>query len=824
MSKYPFVYLMRDEKDSEIDKIFLNNEKLLECTVEIISPEEKNKLNNMFDPNYPVFITYGRNASRFHSIIDNCLVPRLRNRWMHKTEIKDIGSFNKDVNCCFIYNAIMKREHTRPVFSIFTTCYNSYEKINRAYDGLKNQVMRDWEWIILDDSPDDKHFEFLKTIANNDKRIRLYNRNGNSGSIGNVKNEAVALCRGKYVLELDHDDIIVPDLLKDATKVFESDKEIGFVFSDFANVYEDWRNFNYGEHLGKGTVCYYKQKYNGKWLDVCACPGINNITTSHLVCLPNHPRMWRRKVLTELENYSEFLPVCDDFEILLRTMCNTKVAKIHKLGYIQFMNDNNNNFSLIRNSEINRLGPYWIRPMFYELYKVNDIMKSKNAYEDERYIEKDMSQMWKRKNYEHKICSSVMNPDFDKQYVLYGLEALENENIPELYKNIRNDFMLLSNKHSSDELILKLEEKGYSRMKCYGFSTPTTDTEMDKYFKLVCKYTENYEIFYGTSSTLEIEEISDTEDNNIIDLNIGDNSIVNNYKSVDVGNGINFDLGISSNKDNDIDFNDFSSRHSVINHSITNQTSYLEIGVEHGFTFQNVQIQNKTGVDPDPVCNDFRIIKKTSDEFFVDNKDKFDIIFIDGMHQADFVLRDFNNSIDCLNKNGFIFLDDVLPLNEREQHKIPIKHVYENGILKYRESWTGDVWKFVYYLLINHKSQIKFDLFTHQNYRGVLRIKILNNLKSLSIKIDDIEMYDYNKDFENYKNILMDRKEISTKLSSLDLNTLNKDFTNALPYSYITIDDFIDKDILKNVEDELRSMPEDYLQTCYYLWYGISTG
>ena len=84
---------------------------------------------------------------------------------------------------------------------------------------------------------------------------------------------------------------------------------------------------------------------------------------------------------------------------------------------------------------------------------------------------------------------------------------------------------------------------------------------MDKYFKLVCKYTENYKIFYGTSSTLEIEEISDTEDNNIIDLNIGDNSIVNNnYKSVDVRNGINFDLGISSNKDNDIDFNDFSSR------------------------------------------------------------------------------------------------------------------------------------------------------------------------------------------------------------------------------------------------------------------------
>ena len=68
--------------------------------------------------------------------------------------------------------------------------------------------------------------------------------------------------------------------------------------------------------------------------------------------------MWRRKVLLELGNYSEFLPICDDFEILLRTMCHTKVAKIHKLGYIQFMNDNNNNYSLISNGEINRLGTY----------------------------------------------------------------------------------------------------------------------------------------------------------------------------------------------------------------------------------------------------------------------------------------------------------------------------------------------------------------------------------------------------------------------------------------------------------------------------------
>ena len=78
-------------------------------------------------------------------------------------------------------------------------------------------------------------------------------------------------------------------------------------------------------------------------------PNINNITLSHLVCLPNHPRIWKRSVLMELESYSEFLPICDDYEILLRTCCSKyKVVKNNRAQYIQYMNDGANNFSNIR--------------------------------------------------------------------------------------------------------------------------------------------------------------------------------------------------------------------------------------------------------------------------------------------------------------------------------------------------------------------------------------------------------------------------------------------------------------------------------------------
>ena len=125
------------------------------------------------------------------------------------------------------------------------------------------------------------------------------------------------------------------------------------------------------------------------------------------------------------------------------------------------------------------------------------------------------------------------------------------------------------------------------------------------------------------------------------------------------------------------------------------------------------------------------------------------------LHQAEYVLRDFNNSVKCLNKGGLIFLDDVLPINEREQHKVPIKHAYENGILKYREPWTGDVWKFVYYLLKNNGDKLNHRIFTHPNYRGVLKLEVKDNIEISPTMIEEIEKFDYNNDFNQYKQLLM---------------------------------------------------------------------
>ena len=54
----------------------------------------------------------------------------------------------------------------------------------------------------------------------------------------------------------------------------------------------------------------------------------------------------------------------------------------------------------------------------------------------------------------------------------------------------------------------------------------------------------------------------------------------------------------------------------------------------------------------------YSFFKNTSDIFFQDNNEKFDIIYIDGWHEAPQVYKDICNSWNCLNKDGIIICDD----------------------------------------------------------------------------------------------------------------------------------------------------------------------
>ena len=722
-NKYPYIIFYRYDKYSDVDEYFIKQNTNLECT--IFFTNNNKDLLKLFDSNYQLMITCGESEQEYVDNVNEIIANRFRNRWIHFNKDNllslNIEEFNRAVNFCFAHNCTYQREEIRPIFSVFTPSYNSYHKIERAYNSLKNQTLKDWEFIIIDDSPDDKHFNFLRNLMGKDPRVRLFRKSENNGSIGNLKNEAVSLCRGKYVLEFDHDDEILPSVLKDAADCFDENPDVGFIYMDCSIIYENGDNFYYGDFICKGYGSYYCTKYNNKWMHVYNTPNINNITLSHLVACPNHPRIWRRKVLLDAGNYCELLPVCDDYEIILRSAITTKIAKIHKQGYIQYMNQDSNNFSLIRNREINKLGPMFISPIYYEIHKINEVMKSKDAYEDEKYIY-NHSKIWEREEtYEHKFCNKIINKDYDKQYYIIGLDSLvlNIEKIRKLYENIRNDFYLIDNKCDINLLQYLLDIYGLSRFKFYTLIDNDVEI-LKKYALLTYKFCDNYEI-------------------------------IDNY--------------IERVKYN----TNFSERHHVINSVSKPNNSYLEIGVESGFTFNNVHFHNKKGVDPCPIFKSEDVIIKTSDDFFEglcsqnenneNNKSEtitFDIVFIDGMHQVEYALKDINNSIKFLNKDGKIIIDDIIPLHKDEQHKLPVNYKIENDIVKYTSMpWTGDIWKLIYHILRYYKDNIKFSYYYHTNYRGVAVMQIIEPFEIPYSQINIINEYDYERDFKEYMKLLL---------------------------------------------------------------------
>lgn len=506
MTKYPNIIFFRYEPYADVDKMLEEKKNELDCNLNVTS--DPAYLNNMFDPNYHLLVTYGPDEQAYHRDFGTQLPSRMAIQWLHFKEITSIAEFNRAVNYCYVNVVNRLGGQTRTVFSVFTTCYKSYDKIFRVYNSLKKQTWKDWEWVILDDSPEEEHFTFLKTGLK-DKRIRLYKRAYNSGNIGNVKNEVVSLCRGKYVLEMDHDDELTPTIIEEAVKAFEADADVGFVYADFSNIYENGKNFNYGNHFALGYSGNYMQKYNDKWIYVASTPNINSTTLSHIVSVPNHPRIWKKDVLMQMGNYSEFLPICDDYHILVKTACFTKMARIHKLGYIQYMNEGNNNFSLIRNAEINRLTPYHLFPQCYNDYNVNERMKEKGAYE-----EMDRRPIWKRgPDYKYVYCNKVINPDYQKTYCILGYDQLKKrrKQLSKLYQDPTYDFVVLDNNVDVKKICNTLDLYGWERMKCYSMSDCTKD-ELVRYFHLIYRSTEDFEIIEDGSPLFHKWNPSDEKD------------------------------------------------------------------------------------------------------------------------------------------------------------------------------------------------------------------------------------------------------------------------------------------------------------------------
>jgi glycosyltransferase involved in cell wall biosynthesis len=244
-------------------------------------------------------------------------------------------------------------QNLRPKFSIFTPTYNTGERIYRTYESLKKQTLDDWEWVIVDDSPNDETWDILQEISKNDYRVKVHKIYPLSeGNIGLVKHRAGSLCLGEWLVELDHDDTLVSTCLSECNKAINKFPNAGFLYSDVCELYEDGemktydQDFSgnwYGRHDNYFDFGYAGHSYvevDGKTYINHHYPDINPLTIRFNISMPNHVRVWKKEVYDKIGGHNINTPIADDYELIVRTFLNTEMVHIKKMLYLQY-NDRN---------------------------------------------------------------------------------------------------------------------------------------------------------------------------------------------------------------------------------------------------------------------------------------------------------------------------------------------------------------------------------------------------------------------------------------------------------------------------------------------------
>ena len=171
-------------------------------------------------------------------------------------------------------------------------------------------------------------------------------------------------------------------------------------------------------------------------------------------------------------------------------------------------------------------------------------------------------------------------------------------------------------------------------------------------------------------------------------------------------------------------------------HRTLKPRNYLEIGCQYGNSLTLSQCPS-IGVDPDfqisaQIAAATRLFRMTSDEFFAQPSVRdlvggsIDLAFIDGMHLAEFAIRDFANIERLATERTVVAFDDVLPPNLESASRERKSKV-----------WTGDIYRAILAL-----KEVRPDLHIRVydvEQKGICIVSKLNPSSKFQTLIPDVE-------------------------------------------------------------------------------------
>jgi glycosyltransferase involved in cell wall biosynthesis len=215
-------------------------------------------------------------------------------------------------------------------FSIITPTHSAKNLpfLQELYSSILEQTYKNWEWILyLNNGMHKSHVP--ENIRSNTKVI-LFEAQDDNKNIGAIKNAAFNLGSGDVLVEVDHDDLLLPTCLEELLEAFK-DPEVGFVYSDSITYHMENKFTPYRADHG-----WTFKTVNWRGQQFCSMNHFKptSQSLSYIWYAPDHVRAWRTTVYQRVGGHNPSLSVCDDHELCIRTYLNTKMKLIPKPLYV----------------------------------------------------------------------------------------------------------------------------------------------------------------------------------------------------------------------------------------------------------------------------------------------------------------------------------------------------------------------------------------------------------------------------------------------------------------------------------------------------------
>ncbi len=190
-----------------------------------------------------------------------------------------------------------------PKVSVLMPVYRTKETyLREAIESILAQTFTDFEFLILDDCPEDDREDVVKSYQ--DTRIK-YSKNEHNLGISESRNKLIAMAEGEYLAVFDHDDISLPERFAKQVAYLDAHPEVGIVGTAHIEV-------------PSGKVVNHPL-YNDEIEEqlMFSCPLI-------------HPSVMMRKsllVATGVQYDKEFFPT-EDYNLYLHLIGKTKFANL----------------------------------------------------------------------------------------------------------------------------------------------------------------------------------------------------------------------------------------------------------------------------------------------------------------------------------------------------------------------------------------------------------------------------------------------------------------------------------------------------------------